>query len=45
MKNISNFVLDSESKVKVKLELLQSIQDIQIYTKLIDEAINIPELN
>jgi poly [ADP-ribose] polymerase 2/3/4 len=36
MKNISGFQLDSEDKIKSKLEMLQSIEDIQIFTKLID---------
>lgn len=45
MKNLANYVLDSEKKVKSKLEILQSIQDIQIYTKLIDESIENPDMN
>jgi len=35
---MSNFILDSEKKVKDKLEMLQSISDIQIATKLLEDA-------
>lgn len=31
-----NFVLDTEQKVKAKLEMLQSLEDIQVFTKLLD---------
>ena len=34
---MQNFILDNEQKVKKKLEMLQSLQDIQIFTKLLDE--------
>lgn len=37
MKNISGFQLDNEKKIKDKLEMLQSIQDIQYFTKIINE--------
>ena len=37
MKNISNFLINTEEKVRNKLELLQSIEDIQIFTKIIDD--------
>ena len=33
-----NFILDSEKKVKDKLEMLQSISDIQIATKLLEDV-------
>lgn len=33
-----NFILDSEKKVKEKLDMLQSISDIQIATKLLEDA-------
>lgn len=33
-----NFVLDTEQKVKAKLEMLQSLEDIQVFTKLLDEG-------
>lgn len=33
-----NFILDSEKKVKDKLEMLQSIADIQIATKLLEDV-------
>ena len=35
---MQNFVLDTEKKVKAKLEMLQSLQDIQVFTKLLDEG-------
>ena len=37
MKNISGFLLNTEQKIRNKLELLQSIEDIQIYTKMIED--------
>lgn len=33
-----NFILDSEKKVKEKLDMLQSISDIQIATRLLEDA-------
>lgn len=33
---MQNFVLDTEKKVKQKLEMLQTLQDIQVFTKLLD---------
>lgn len=35
---MQNFVLDTEKKVKAKLEMLQSLQDIQVFTKLLDQG-------
>lgn len=35
---MSNFILDSEMKIRAKLEMLQSLEDIQIFTKLLDEG-------
>ena len=35
---MQNFILDTEQKVKTKLEMLQSIEDIQVFTKLIDQG-------
>nr|VVW88716.1 unnamed protein product [Nymphaea colorata] len=35
---MQNFVLDTEQKVKQKLEMLQSLEDIQVFTKLLDEG-------
>lgn len=35
---MSNFILDTEKKVKDKLDMLQSISDIQIATKLLEDA-------
>lgn len=37
-KNMINFVLDSEKKIKEKLEMLQSLEEIQVFTKLLDEG-------
>ena len=37
-KHMSNFILNTESKVKGKLEMLQTIEDIQVFTRLIDEG-------
>ena len=44
---MQNFILDNEQKVKKKLEMLQSLQDIQIFTKLLDEqsVSNVNELD
>ncbi len=35
---MSNFKLDTDKKIKTKLEMLQSLQDIQVFTKLLDEG-------
>jgi poly [ADP-ribose] polymerase len=35
---MANFILDTEKKVKDKLDMLQSISDIQIATKLLEES-------
>jgi poly [ADP-ribose] polymerase len=35
---MSNFVLDREQKVKEKLEMLQSLEEIQVFTRLLDEG-------
>jgi poly [ADP-ribose] polymerase len=35
---MSNFILDTEPKIRAKLEMLQSLEDIQIFTKLLDEG-------
>lgn len=35
---MQNFILDTEQKVKQKLEMLQSLEDIQVFTKLLDEG-------
>lgn len=35
---MQHFVLDTEQKVKQKLEMLQSLEDIQIFTKLLDQG-------
>lgn len=35
---MSNFILDTDKKVKEKLDMLQSISDIQIATKLLEES-------
>lgn len=40
-----NFVLDSEKKIKEKLEMLQSLEDIQVFTKLLDEGTTNSDLN
>lgn len=37
-KHMSQFILDNEQKVKQKLEMLQSLEDIQIFTKMLDEG-------
>ena len=37
---MSNFILDTEEKVKTKLDMLQSLSDIQIATKLLSEAVS-----
>lgn len=35
---MQNFVLNTEQKVKQKLEMLQSLEDIQVFTKLLDQG-------
>lgn len=35
---MSNFILETDKKVKEKLDMLQSISDIQIATKLLEES-------
>lgn len=35
---MQNFILDTEQKIKAKLEMLQSLQDIQVYTKILNEG-------
>lgn len=35
---MQNFVLDTQPKVKAKLEMLQSLEDIQVFTKMLDEG-------
>lgn len=37
-KQMSNFILDSENKIRQKLEMLQSLEDIQVFTKLLDQG-------
>lgn len=37
-KHMSLFILDTEQKVKQKLEMLQSLEDIQVFTKMLDEG-------
>lgn len=37
-KQMSLFTLNTEQKVKNKLEMLQSLEDIQIFTKILDEG-------
>lgn len=34
---MSNYILDSEKKIKDKLEMLQSLEDIKVYISLISE--------
>jgi len=34
---MSNFILDAKDKVKTKIDMLQSIQDIQIATKILED--------
>ncbi len=41
---MANFVLDTEQKVKAKLEMLQTLEDIQVFTKMLDEG-NIGNVN
>lgn len=36
--NMQNFILNTEQKIKQKLEMLQSLQDIQVYTKILNEG-------
>jgi poly [ADP-ribose] polymerase 2/3/4 len=45
MTNISKHFLDTEPKVKDKLKLLQSLEDIQIFTDLIDQLPSDTQLN
>ena len=33
-----HFLLDTEKKIKEKLEMLQSLEDIQVFTKILDEG-------
>jgi hypothetical protein len=33
---MQNFILDTEQKIKNKLEMLQSLEDIQVYTKILN---------
>ena len=33
---MSNFILTTEKDIKKKLEMLQSLQDIQVFTKILD---------
>lgn len=35
---MSTFILDTEVKIRTKLEMLQSLEDIQIFTKILDEG-------
>jgi hypothetical protein len=35
---MSLFILDTEPKIRAKLEMLQSLEDIQIFTKLLDQG-------
>ena len=35
---MQNFILNSEKEIKKKLEMLQSLQDIQVFTKILDEG-------
>ena len=35
---MKHFILDSEKKVKEKLEMLQSLEDIQIFTKILEQG-------
>ena len=35
---MSMFILDTEQKVKGKLEMLQTLQDIQVFTKMLDQG-------
>lgn len=35
---MSNFILDSQEKVKAKLDMLQSLSDMQVATKLLDQG-------
>lgn len=37
-KQMSNFILDTEVKIRQKLEMLQSLEDIQVFTKLLDQG-------
>lgn len=35
---MQHFLIDTEKKVKDKLEMLQSLEDIQVYTKILGEG-------
>ena len=35
---MQNFILDSEQKIKTKLEMLQSLEDIQVFTRMLDQG-------
>jgi hypothetical protein len=35
---MQNFILDNDQKIRQKLEMLQSLQDIQVYTKILNEG-------
>lgn len=41
---MSNFILDTEEKVKSKLDMLQSLSDMQVATKILDQGTS-PEEN
>lgn len=36
--SMSLFILDTEPKIRAKLEMLQSLEDIQVFTKLLDQG-------
>lgn len=42
---MSLFILDTEPKIRAKLEMLQSLEDIQIFTKLLDEGSIASDMN
>eukprot|EP00828_Plagiopyla_frontata_P032895 TRINITY_DN4278_c0_g1_i1.p2 TRINITY_DN4278_c0_g1~~TRINITY_DN4278_c0_g1_i1.p2 ORF type:complete len:213 (-),score=36.17 TRINITY_DN4278_c0_g1_i1:546-1184(-) len=44
-KNMANFILDTEAKVKNKIEMIQSIADIQIATKLLEDKTDPSEIH
>ena len=35
---MQNFILNDEKKVKAKLEMLQSLEDIQVFTRMLDQG-------
>ena len=37
-KPMAMFILDTEQKIKGKLEMLQTLQDIQVFTKMLDQG-------